>query len=409
MCSPVRVPTRVWTKYAELAGLFFFQAMAYGMWYVPMGSVLDHHGMGTIKPYAFAASAAAAFISPLIFGAMADRHASPARVLRWLAMAVAASMVLVMFAIQHAWNPWFVLALIQVQSLFSAPTTGIAAAIVFAGLRDAQNEYGPVRAMATLGWMSGCWTVSALNADVSVRAGYSDAVLWVLLAAYTFVLPDVAPPKSLERLTLRQRMGWDALTLLQNRDHRVIFLVPALFNIPLAAFYPFTPAQMSELGLRHTSAWMTLGQVTELIAMFSLAGLLARWRVKWIIVLGLCVGLARFSLCAANSLAPVLAGVTLHGASFTCVFITAQMYVDQRVDPSWRVRAQSLILLLTSGVGNLVGFLGTGWWFAACTDAGHTHWPIFWMGLVGMVGAVLVYFLTAYHGIGTGFKRAAEF
>ena len=162
---------------------------------------------------------------------------------------------------------------------------------------------------------------------------------------------------------------------------------------------------MIELGLRHTSAWMTLGQVTELIAMFSLAALLARWRVKWVIVLGLCFGVARFALCAANSLAPVLAGVTLHGASFTCVFITAQMYVDQRVDPSWRVRAQSLIMLLTGGVGNLVGFLGTGWWFDACTDAGQTRWSVFWMGLVGTVGAVLVYFAKAYRGIGTGLRR----
>ena len=67
----------------------------------------------------------------------------------------------------------------------------------------------------------------------------------------------------------------------------------------------------------------------------------------------------------------------------------------------WRARAQSLQTLMTSGVGNLIGYLGNGWWFAACTRDQQTHWPIFWIGLAAAVTAVLIYFLTAYHGRGT--------
>lgn len=37
--------------------------------------------------------------------------------------------------------------------------------------------------------------------------------------------------------TTRRRMGWDALPLLRNRDHRVAFLTAALFNIPIAALF----------------------------------------------------------------------------------------------------------------------------------------------------------------------------
>jgi hypothetical protein len=63
---------------------------------------------------------------------------------------------------------------------------------------------------------------------------------------------------------------------------------------------------------------------------------------------------------------------------------------------------------MTSGVGNLVGFLGTGWWFSACTDPQGTRWPLFWGGLSAMVGVVTAYFLTAYRGVGSGFLRAKE-
>ena len=147
-----------------------------------------------------------------------------------------------------------------------------------------------------------------------------------------------------------------------------MFITCALFNIPLAAFYPSAPPHLRALGLTHTSAWMSLGQVTEVIAMFSLGTLLLEWRLKWIFACGLSFGVLRFAFSAMNAKLWVLAGVLLHGCSFTLVLITAQIYLEKRVDAAWRARAQALFTLMTSGVGNLLGYLGTGWWFSACAD-----------------------------------------
>src|SRR5882724_7718813 len=147
-------------EYAELIALFFLQGAALGMWFVPLSTVLDAHGLRAIKPYAFAASALAAFISPLFFGAMADRHASPVKVLRWVSLATAGAMALASTAIQLGWNPWLVLGLIQLHALCSAPTFGLASTIIFARLADARSEFGPIRATATFGWMAGCWLIS---------------------------------------------------------------------------------------------------------------------------------------------------------------------------------------------------------------------------------------------------------
>jgi hypothetical protein len=57
-----------------------------------------------------------------------------------------------------------------------------------------------------------------------------------------------------------------------------------------------------------------------------------------------------------------------------------------------------LITLVNSGAGNLLGYLSTGAWFAACTNAGVTHWRLFWNGLAVAAAAVLVYFLAVYKG-----------
>lgn len=378
------------------------------MWFVPLSTVLDAHGLQRIKPFAYAASAIAAFISPLIFGAMADRHASPVKVLRGLSLATAAMMALVGTAIQLRWHPGLVLALIQLYALGMSPTWSISSAIIFARLADAKKEFGPIRGMATLGWMAGCWLVSALGADTKTLALYSGSFVWLTVCAFTFFLPELPTPKSVENLTLRQRLGWDALALLRNPDHRVVFLTAALFAIPLCGFYPYTPLHLRDLGLQHTSAWMSLGQVTEIVAMFLLGGLLSSWRLKWIFACGLGFGVLRFALCAMGTKAGVLAGVVLHGCSFTLVFITAQIYLDQRVEPTWRARAQALMSVMNIGLGNLTGYLGVGWWFTACTRPEGTAWPIFWTGLSVAVTLVLVFFLTAYQGIRRSTKSIGD-
>jgi nucleoside transporter len=388
-----------------LAGLFLIQGMALGMWMVPLSPVLDAHGLHAIKPFAFAASALAAFVSPLIFGAMADRHFSAVKVLRGLSLATAAAMALASLAIHQRWNPWLTLGIIQLHALCASPSFSLSSTIVLSRLADAHREFGPIRAMATLGWMGGCWIVSALRADSSTLAGFSGAVAWLGVAAFTLALPAQAPLKSPGKLTWTQRLGLDALSLLKQRDHRVVFMTTSLLCIPLAAFYPYAPVHLRALGFPRTSAWMSLGQVTEVISMVSLSALLLRFRLKWVLSLGLSFGVIRFVLSALDRPGWLLAGVLLHGCSFALVFITAQIYLEERVDSAWRARAQALMTLMNSGVGNLLGYLGTGWWYSACAAGGQENWQRFWSGLALAVMLVFAHFLIAYRGRGGGLHR----
>lgn len=399
--KPVLITLRK-AEYAELMILFFIQAAAMAIWFVPLGPILDAHGLHDIKPYAFAAASVAAFISPLMFGAMADRHVPPATVLRGLATATAFGMTLVGTAIQYHWHPWLVLGLIQFFYFVYSPMFSISTALVLARLQDAKKEFGPIRSLATFGWMGGALLISALNLDRSAYAIYVGAAFWLAVAVFTRFLPRLKVPPSAEHLSWRERFGLDALTLLKNSNHRVVFVTTTLLSIPLAAFYPFTPTHLHDLGFVHTSAWMSLGQSTEIIAMFSLGWLLFKWRVKWVFACGLGFGITRFALCALNTDGTLLAGICLHGASFTLVFVTAAIYLDHRVDSAWRTRAQALMTLMNGGVGNLIGYLGTGWWFNACTTDNNTRWPLYWGALSVSVAVVLIYFLTAYRTVGDG-------
>lgn len=378
--------------------LFFVLGAALAMWFVPLSIVLDAHGLGGVKPLAFAASSVAAVVSPLVFGALADRQAAPVRVLRWLAVASSAATALASLSIQQSWGILPSLALIQLAYLCSAPTWSIASAIVFSRIADAPREFGPIRALATLGWMAGGAAVSALGADGSTRAGFACAAAWLAVAAMTLPLPVVKPPAAAAPRSWRERLGLDALSLLKDRSHRGVFLMCALFSLPIAGFYPYAPPHLKELGFERTSAWMSLAQVTEILAMLAMGSLLAWTRLKWIFAAGLSFGVLRFALSALDTPAGLLAGVILHGCSFALVFITAQIYLEQRVDASIRARAQALMTVTSSGAGGLLGYLGTGWWFAACADNGAPQWGLFWSGLAAAAGVVLVFFTATYRG-----------
>jgi nucleoside transporter len=383
----------------KLATLFFINAAAIGMWNVPFGNVLKAHGLESIIGYAYACSGVAAFISPLAVGALADQAIPPAKLVRWLSVMTATFLALAFTAIEHGWGAWTVLACIQAQSICAAPIFGLSTSLIMSALTDPERQFGPLRAWATFGWMAAGWVVSfALRADTSTLAGYAAAATWLLTATFTFMLPETAPLERKDRRTWSDILGFAALELFRNKDHRVVFLAASLFNIPMAAFYPFTPIQLTELGVKHATAAMTLGQVSELFCMFALGWLLARWRLKWIFLTGIGAGIVRFAVCAFDTRGWVLTGISLHGFAYTLYFITAQIYLEQRVDPRLRARAQALLVLMVSGFGNLIGYLSTGWWRQACTDVGQTRWPVFWLGISSAAAAVFFWFVVSYRG-----------
>ncbi len=368
------------------------------MWFVPLTNVLDAYGLHSIRPYAFATSGIAALVSPLFFGGLADRHWSPVQVLRWLAALTAAAMALATTGIKLGWNQWLVLGLIQLHAVITAPTWSLSSTIVLSRLKDARRQFGPIRVSATVGWLVGCLLISFLQADASVMAGYSGAVVWLILSAFTFVLPNVRPPRASLHLTVRERLGLDALSLLRNADHRVVFVTAALTSIPMAAFYPYTPPHLKALGHEHTTAWMALGQVTEILAQFGLAWLLTNWRLKWIFLCGLGFALLRYLCFMAGTSGWLFAGISLHGLAFTLFFVTAPIYLNERVDAAWRARAQALMSVMTTGLGNLAGYLLAGWWFVTCERPDGVRWVWFWGGLAGVVALVLAYFVSTYRG-----------
>jgi MFS family permease len=174
----------------------------------------------------------------------------------------------------------------------------------------------------------------------------------------------------------------------------------------MAAFYPYTPLHLSSLGFTHPTATMTLGQASEVAGLLLLAGLTRRIRLKWVIMGGLLFGVARYGLFAIDTRAALLVGIALHGACYVFYNVTAQIYLAERVEAVMQARAQALFAMLTGGVSNLFGYLGSGWIFQLVTTQSGTRWTLYWSIMGASTVAVTLYFMRCYHGVGLGFFRS---
>jgi nucleoside transporter len=380
--------------------MFFIVGMALGLWNINLSSVLAAHGYAaSVIDNVWCTSAIAAIISPLIVGALADQRFSSERVLRWLGLGAAIFVCLLFYGIEQRWHGGVIILLAQIHALWCAPSFGLATSLVISRLVDAKSQFGPVRVWATLGWMLAGPVVSyVLHSDEAVTAGFVAAGVWLIAIGFTFTLKPIPPPERKQHRTWSDILGLEAWSLLRHRDHRVVFVGAALFNIPLAAFYPHTALHLHELGVEHTTALMSLAQIMEAIGLLALSWLLTRVRLKWLFLGGIAAGIVRYGLYAHGTVATLCFGIALHGVCFTLFYMTAQIYLEHRIPAAMRSRAQALLSLMMSGIGNLIGYQGCGWWRHACMNGNHMDWHTYWTGLAALIAAIFVWFAFSYKG-----------
>lgn len=383
--------------------VFFLQGMTPGFWMSALTNILKARGMGGWVALVFVVPPLCALISPLVGGALADQRIAANRLYAWTCLVGSVALFAAFAALDAAWNPWWFVVLLGVYSLFSAPAWGLLTTMALTNLENGELRFPLVRLGATLGWMAAGWLTSyVLHADTSPVAGYASAATRFGCGMVAFMLPHT-PPLG-KGNSWQSRLGLDAFSLMKHRDHRVFFLVTTLFAVPLSAFYMYAPELLNVLGDTHSTATMTIAQVTEIIAMLLVGSLMLRFRVKTILLWALGLSVLRFGMSAyagaSRSINWHIGGIVLHGMCYTFYFITAQVFLDRRVDPGLRGQAQGLLTLVSGGLGPLVGALICGWLRNHYVTVDGNGWMAFWSILAAMIALCFIIFAVFYRGLG---------
>lgn len=403
MQSEPDIPQKPMPVFGWLWVVFFLQGMTPGFWMPALTNILKAQGLEGWVALVFVVPPLCALVSPLIGGALADQRIAANRLFSWSSF-LGSGTLLAAFASLHAgWNPWWFVALLGLYSLLSGPGWGLLTTISLTHLSHGERQYPLVRLGATLGWMAaGLITSFVLRADTSPVAGYGSAATRFVCGVAAFMLPHTPPLGSAK--SWKSRLGLDAFTLMRQRDHCVFFVVTTLFSIPLTAFYMYAPELLKVLGDQHSTATMTLAQVTEIAAMLLVGSVMVRFRVKVVLLWALALSVVRFSMSAYAGASGIIGwhigGIILHGMCYTFYFITAQVFLDRRVDPGLKGQAQGLLSLVTSGLGPLAGAVVCGWLRTHFVTVDGQGWMEFWAILAGMIAMCFVIFAAFYRGLG---------
>jgi len=74
----------------------------------------------------------------------------------------------------------------------------------------------------------------------------------------------------------------------------------------------------------------------------------------------------------------VMLGIVLHGMCYDFFFVTGQIYVDKKAHAKIRGQAQGFLVLVTQGVGMLIGASAAGWIYETQKRGEQVNWQMLW-------------------------------
>ena len=380
----------------RLSVMMFLQFAVWGSWFTVwnlyLGKSVVAGGLGFKGSQIgslYGTMALGAILSMMVAGQLADRVMSSEFLMA--IFHIAGAFLLYAMARVHDYNTlwWVSLA----YALVYNPTLSIANSISFANIPDATRDFPSLRVLGTAGWIAVGLAVGFLlpaSAQSSNLPLILAAVLSAVLGLFSFALPHTPPSGKGGDLFCRffarldcwptRALGFSISRLASSSRSRLAF------------YYTFAGQFLDVVGVKHVSAFMTIGQFSELGFMVLLPFALKRFGMKGVLAVGMAAWAARYGLFAVEKpFILVLLGVAMHGVCFDFFLAAGFIHTDNKAPAAIRGSAQALFSFLTYGIGMLIGNQISGIVVDRFTTGSGalavTDWSKVWM--VPAIGAVV--------------------
>ncbi|MFH5831295.1 MFS transporter [Halalkalibaculum sp. DA3122] len=394
----------------KLSAMMFLEFFIWGAWYTTVAVFMSEHGMQDLTHWPFTVNPIAAIVAPFFVGYIADRYFATEKVLGTLHIMGALFMLLTP---QAAGSPLLFILLLLAYNLCYMPTMSLANTVCFHNIEDQEKQFPLIRVFGTIGWivaglgisfLLGSFVADNVKPEETALPLYLTSAASLLLGLYSFTLPHTPPPAKGEQVSFRSIVGIDALKKLGSRSFYVFLASSLLISIPLAAYYNFTQLYLGATGFENIAATQTIGQMSEVLFMLLMPFFFIRLGVKWMLGVGMLAWVVRYALFALGAPAPVtwmiILGIALHGICYDFFFVTGQIYIDKKSTPDIRGQAQGLIILITYGVGMLIGAQVAGKLFNSFLGSADAltldQWQQFWWIPALFAAAVLILFILLF-------------
>lgn len=364
----------------RLVVLNFLQYYIWGAWLLTIGTwwFQTLHWSGTSFGAIFSTMGIASLFMPSLAGILADKWINAERLYGLFHILGAA----VLLAIPHASDPQQMFWIVLLYMCFYMPTIALSIAVAFNALKregmDVVNTYPPIRVWGTVGFIAGTWTTSMLGFKASATQFEVAAAASLLLGLYAFTLPKCPPQMvAADNRSLTDRLGLTSFVLFKNRNMAVFFVFTMLLGAALQLTNAYgdaflsdfvkVPAYANLLTVKYSTIIVSISQVSETLFILTIPFFMKRFGIKAVMTMSMLAWVLRFGLFAFGNPDPmgglwmVVLSCIVYGMAFDFFNISGQLFVESQADPKIRASAQGLFMLMTNGVGAVLGSLIAGW------------------------------------------------
>ncbi|WP_010544190.1 MFS transporter [Sphingomonas elodea] len=343
----------------RLSALMFLQFFVWGAWNVTLGLVMQTVGLGSLIANAFSVGPIASIVGSFLLGMAAARFLSPKMLMVVLHLVGGVLLFVLPTLLTPEHGASFVWLLLGYMILYM-PTVGLANTIALKSFGERVDRFPFVRAFGTLGWIVAGLIVGWAGLSASPQIFQIAGVASIALGLYSITLPNVQPDAPQGNSLIAEVFCTEAFGLMRNRSFLIFILCATLISIPLAMYYAYASPYVGAAGIENVGGTLAIGQMSELVFMFSMPWLYRRFGVKPLLLVGMIAWALRYALFAIGDggagIWAIYLGVALHGVCYDFFFVAGAIYTGTIATPKGvNAQAQGMLTLFTYGVGMLLG------------------------------------------------------
>lgn len=400
---------------ARLTVLSFLQFFVWGVWLISLGDYMfisfnSEDGIGLKIGQTYGTMGWASLFMPALLGILADKYIK-AQVVLGISHILGGISLYYASTVTDATSMIWAIFLV---SCFYMPTIALSNSVSYSLLSknnlDIQKSFANIRVWGTVGFIVAEWAVDLLGWSQNNYQFYFAAVAGICTGLYCFSLPSVEVSRSTTKKSFASRLGLDAFKLFKSPTMAKFFLfamflgaalqITNMFGKPFLTDFRQVPEYADSFAVKHSNIMISLSQISETLFILAIPFFLKRFGIKQVMLISMLAWVLRFGLFGignpGSGMFFLILSMIVYGMAFDFFNISGSLFVDREANPAIRASAQGLFMLMTNGLGAILGGLFAGKVVDYFTIDKVKNWPNIWFTFAVYALVIAVLFLLIF-------------
>ena len=400
----------------------FLQFFVWGAWMMTLGhyGFVEKQWNGAEFGLVFSTMGFASLIMPTLFGIIADKWKAN-YVFTILHLLFGATMLLLPSIDSPVTFFWVLL----VAMSFYMPTIGLNNSVGFKALKNEDKDpteyFPPIRVWGTVGFIAAMWITNLFTKEwgfgQSIKVSfYISAIFAFVLSLFSFLFLPVVRNNNKSQApvnkSLIQKLGLEAFVLFKQKKMAMFFIFSMLLGGALQLTNAYGDSFLQDASVfpkgelinNFSTIILSISQISETLFILAIPFFMKKFGIKNVMLFSMIAWVLRFGLfgLAGNDVAGftlIITSCIIYGMAFDFFNISGALFVEKNTSSDIQSSAQGLFMLMTNGVGAVLGNIIAGFVIAKWFEDPVTHikdWSNIWLSFAAYALVVAVVFAITF-------------